>query len=754
MKQTKRILSLVLCLLMLVAVVPVGVVSHATSQREAIINVAIGELGYHEKASNSRLDSKTDNSGSANYTKYGEWYGINPGAWCAMFVCWCANQAGISTSIIPKFSKCIDPDSSASGSEKFKAIGRWKDNSYVPSPGDIIFVKESHVGIVEYVSGSTIHTIEGNYSDQVKRVTRTVGASTIAGFGVPDYNDNSTAPTWATLSIDNENVRAAQEFTLSMNCDTVASYYWLTICRASNNEAVLSESTNGSFTTSFLSCDHYYAWCTAANGKGSVDSNRVDFYVYGDPPTQANNYVDKSIVKLGDSLTVTTNANTYYARIYTSIYCNDEPYESGYHEWQYTFTPNKAGVYGINTSAYTVDGTAHAGWSTTTVIDPAVFAREYGTDFDAFIVNPNSGKLLGNNSTNVELSGIAKADRDAKTIWHFEKQSDNSYRIQSVYDGTYLDAESYGTDDGTNIHTYQKNETDARAQKWYIGKVADGYVLKAFYTDMVADISSGSTAAGANIQLYTSNLSNAQRFTIEKIDNDHPPVDPTHTHNYAVAVTKAATCAATGIKTFTCSCGDSYTETIPINLNNHVNTKNVAAAASTCTVKGYTAGVYCNDCKQYISGHAEQPLAQHTLTTVNQKATPCTAEGYSGDQVCTVCNQTITSGTAIAKKAHTLTTVNQKAAGCTTAGYTGDQVCTTCNQTITKGSAVNALGHTSPDSNGNCTRCGTHIKDVTPSQPSNPQPNPNACKYCGQVHTGPFGWLIKFFHSILAIFKR
>ena len=50
-----------------------------------------------------------------------------------------------------------------------------------------------------------------------------------------------------------------------------------------------------------------------------------------------------------------------------------------------------------------------------------------------------------------------------------------------------------------------------------------------------------------------------------------------------------------------------------------------------------------------------------------------------------------------------------------------------------------------------CTRCGTQIKDVTLS---NPQPNPNACKYCGQVHTGPFGWLIKFFHSILAIFKR
>lgn len=28
------------------------------------------------------------------------------------------------------------------------------------------------------------------------------------------------------------------------------------------------------------------------------------------------------------------------------------------------------------------------------------------------------------------------------------------------------------------------------------------------------------------------------------------------------------------------------------------------------------------------------------------------------------------------------------------------------------------------------------------------------CKYCGKIHSGAFGWLTKFFHSILAIFKR
>ena len=224
-----------------------------------------------------------------------------------------------------------------------------------------------------------------------------------------------------------------------------------------------------------------------------------------------------------------------------------------------------------------------------------------------------------------------------------------------------------------------------------------------------------------------------------------------HTWN-SDAVIKAATCTATGTKTYTCTgCGDTYTETIPVDTTNHVNTTNVAATASTCTVKGYSAGIYCNDCKKYISGHQEQPLAAHQTITQNARAATCTAEGYTGDQYCTVCKQTISTGSTIGKKAHTLTTINKKDAGCTTTGYTGDQYCTVCKQTISTGSTINALGHTAPDGNGNCTRCGTHIKDVTPPQP---QPNPNACKYCGEVHSGPFGWLIKFFHSILAIFKR
>ena len=61
-----------------------------------------------------------------------------------------------------------------------------------------------------------------------------------------------------------------------------------------------------------------------------------------------------------------------------------------------------------------------------------------------------------------------------------------------------------------------------------------------------------------------------------------------HSHDWKLSETNAATCIATGTNAFTCACGASYSETIPVNSTNHVNTQNVAATASTCTVKVHT----------------------------------------------------------------------------------------------------------------------------------------------------------------------
>lgn len=50
------------------------------------------------------------------------------------------------------------------------------------------------------------------------------------------------------------------------------------------------------------------------------------------------------------------------------------------------------------------------------------------------------------------------------------------------------------------------------------------------------------------------------------------PPAPVHTHSYSNSVTKQATCDTNGIITYTCSCGDSYTEAIKATGHNYSST--------------------------------------------------------------------------------------------------------------------------------------------------------------------------------------
>ena len=106
------------------------------NQRTDIVNVAKSQVGYQEGSSSSQLAGTS--YGGRNYTEYGRWYGLQD-MWCAMFVSWCANTAGVSTSIVPKHAY------TPSGLQWFKDRGRAYSRStvakgnYTPQPGDIIY---------------------------------------------------------------------------------------------------------------------------------------------------------------------------------------------------------------------------------------------------------------------------------------------------------------------------------------------------------------------------------------------------------------------------------------------------------------------------------------------------------------------------------------------------------------------------------------------------------------------------------------
>jgi hypothetical protein len=165
---------------------------------EDVLKIARSYIGVKEYPAHS------------NKTMFGDWYGWNGVAWCAIFVSYCFYRAKMSLAAIRPpntkgFAYC------PYGVEYFK---KKEKLDQTPQVGDIVFFDwdkdavANHVGIVEKVlSPSKVVCIEGNtsYTDnsnggEVMRRTRYL--STILGFAHPEYNgiplkeDDTDAPTW------------------------------------------------------------------------------------------------------------------------------------------------------------------------------------------------------------------------------------------------------------------------------------------------------------------------------------------------------------------------------------------------------------------------------------------------------------------------------------------------------------------------------------------------------------------------------
>lgn len=109
-------------------------------------------------------------------------------------------------------------------------------------------------------------------------------------------------------------------------------------------------------------------------------------------------------------------------------------------------------------------------------------------------------------------------------------------------------------------------------------------------------------------------------------------------HQYGSEITKEATCVEEGEETFTCSlCGDTYVERLA--MTDHTAGKEEILKEASCTETGEKA-VYCVDCGAELSTE-EIPAAGHTLgeQELTRKATLIT----EGEAVvkCTVCQEVL-----------------------------------------------------------------------------------------------------------------
>ena len=202
-------------------------------------------------------------------------------------------------------------------------------------------------------------------------------------------------------------------------------------------------------------------------------------------------------------------------------------------------TPQPAGTnIHIWANAYRTNGGTFVGAQTFQIkcLSPShvakLLSRDIGSDFcaqirykDCYVQTDGekTGAADGRNYySNVQLTRKANAN-DPKQIWIFHRETNGSYTIMNVANGWYLDVDDGKAEDRRNVWTWS-DDNGTNAQRWYPIAVREEETIQFAtavnfpFTSFYLDVSEGSTAEGTNLQIFQSNGTGAQKFSIVKID--------------------------------------------------------------------------------------------------------------------------------------------------------------------------------------------------------------------------------------------
>jgi len=141
---------------------------------------------------------------------------------------------------------------------------------------------------------------------------------------------------------------------------------------------------------------------------------------------------------------------------------------------------------------------------------------DMGASFDGFLIAtvPWKHLTIGASGTNVELDCDDSERLTAREAWHFERQSDLSYVITSLYGGAVLEVAGGSAANGANVQVAWK-KTGGDEQRFYF---MDGLrIVPKCATGSSLDVTGGTFADGTNIEIWAQNSSDAQK--IRSYDN-------------------------------------------------------------------------------------------------------------------------------------------------------------------------------------------------------------------------------------------
>ncbi len=663
------------------------------NQREDIVKVAETQIGYHE--------------GENNDTKYNRWNGKISGypvsgygyPWCHCFVSWCANQANISTNIIPRTA------GTSTGKSFFVKQGTYKQSAanggnYIPQRGDIIYYgsgsSPSHVGIVSSCNGSTVYTIEGNYSDKVGTRAISLSNSYIIGYGVPNYNlgSNPNPPTPNNddeLGIPYPRPQVSSTVWLGKNGITSGNYVrWLqTALNKADNAGLAVDGQFGSGTTAAVKNFQKKYGLTQDGQAGTATINKLVELLKSSTVPKGNEmskgagqtiadgdyWIESALSKRylvdinGDNYDTINgtnlkmhiwNSDTFGKYdVFTFKYLNNGFYQITQRTTNMSIDVNEASKErGANVQMWTSSDSTAQQWSITKTSD----GYKLQAKCNGFCLDVYGGNVENNSNLNVWEDNGTKAQRfnfipyvpkgNEMSKGAGQTIADGDYWIESALSKRYLvdiNGDNYDTINGTNLKMHIWNsDTFGKYDVFTFKYLNNGfYQITQRTTNMSIDVNEASEERGANVQMWTSSNSTAQQWSITKTSDGYK---------------LQAKCSG--------FCLDVYGGNVENNSNLNVWEDNGTKAQrfnfipykcthsfsswtisqnSTCTSDGKQVRK-CSEC-----GYSEEKIIAKTghKYTDSIVAPTCTEKGYT-NHICSVCKDSYTDKETN-QKGHTFT---------------------------------------------------------------------------------------------------
>lgn len=175
----------------------------------------------------------------------------------------------------------------------------------------------------------------------------------------------------------------------------------------------------------------------------------------------------------------------------------------------------------------------------------------------------NSSLYLSNNE---KTNGANVLTSTKETKWQIEYINNNEFYIISKDTGLYLNLTDAKTSNGTNINLLTANESSAQKFKFInteidetLATFSNGYytINSSLNNSKVLDVTSGRKSNGTNIQLYSSNNTNAQIWYLKYTNNGYYYITSALNPNTSLDLKSGNTASGTNIQLYKINNTDS-----------------------------------------------------------------------------------------------------------------------------------------------------------------------------------------------------